>query len=102
MIRGILIVLVVGLILVSGYLVSKLQRVMKKKSSSSSEFKRNILNSGYSNLALLIATLALFGVTCFESREIFITILSGIFFIADLITIYFQIKLIIEVKNLGV
>lgn len=102
MIIDILSVLVVGLILLSGYLVHKLQKVMRKKLYSDLEIKRATLNSGYSNLALLIASLVLFGVTCLNSRETCIIIVSGIFFIADLITIIFQIRLIIKIKNLGV
>lgn len=97
---GILSILVVGLILLSGYRVHKIQKVTEKELYSDLEIKRAILGSGCSNSALLIVSLVLLGRTCYEIREICILIVSGVFFVAGLIILFFQLRLII--KNLDV
>jgi hypothetical protein len=100
MIIDILSILVVGLILLTGYRVNKIQKVMKKKLFSDLELKRAVLSSGYSNSALLTASLALLGRTYHESGEICILVVSGVFFVVGLITLFFQLRLII--RNLDV
>jgi len=100
MITIILSILVAGLIILSGYRISQLQRVTKKKLYSDLELKRALLRSGYSNSALLIASMVLLGKTCSETEETWILVVSGISFIGALVTLFSQIRLII--KNLDV